>query len=136
MADLVLDPTLVVPGAGATFRVGVAGQNLTAGLPCQLEANSQLWKLTINATLALSRVHGIASHAALLGQPITLQTGGLLHLGTAVLTVGELYVLSGNGGMIAPVGDLGPGAFVTLLGIAETTSVLRLHLWATEVQRG
>lgn len=135
MADLVLTHALVVPGAGATFLAGIAGQALTAGLVCQIEAGSTRVTLTLSGTLELARVHGIASHAASPGQPLRLQTGGQLSLGAALLTVGEVYVLSRNGGMIAPVGDLLPGAFVTLLGIAYTTSVLGLSLWSTGIQR-
>jgi len=43
-----------------------------------------------------------------------------------VMTVGEVYVVSATAGGIAPVGDLTTGNYVTVLGVATTTSNLQL----------
>jgi len=45
---------------------------------------------------------------------------------SAVMTVGEVYVVSATAGGIAPVGDLVTGNYVTVLGVATTTSNLQL----------
>ena len=44
------------------------------------------------------------------------------------MTAGAVYVVSANAGGIAPVADLGSGDYVTLLGIATSTTNLKLSI--------
>ena len=53
----------------------------------------------------------------------------------AALTVGMLYVLSLNLGMIAQVTDVVTGWYVTPLGVATTAAALSLNIFASGVQR-
>ena len=61
-----------------------------------------------------------------------IATGGTIDLG-ATLTVGERYYLS-TGGNIMPSGDLTTGDYVSLLGIATSTSLLQLSFINAGVQ--
>ena len=62
-------------------------------------------------------------------QPVKVWKSGSINLGGAVLTVGQTYVVSASGGLtpngkIAPITDLGTSNYVTILGVANTTSNL------------
>jgi predicted lysophospholipase L1 biosynthesis ABC-type transport system permease subunit len=86
-----------------------------------------------NSGTAAARVPiGIAAHASLAGQPLTVQYDGLITLG-AVLTAGVAYYLSGTAGGICPVADLTTGNYPTIIGIATTTSVLDIKIHASGV---
>jgi hypothetical protein len=135
--DLVIVPTAVVPGDGAQYANGIAGVAITAGDVCCLDTTSQRFILASSLTVATSRVRGIAAHGASVGQPLRIQNGGVLNVGGALLVVGELYCLSGlTPGKIGPYSDITAGDFVTLLGIGQTTSLLLLRLWLTELAKG
>ena len=136
MPDLVLDPTTVVPGDGSQLTNGIAGVAIVAGDVCALDPATQRFILATTANIAGARVRGVAVCSASIGQPMRVQTGGILNVGAALLTIGELYALSGlTAGKIGPVADLGAGDFVTVLGIAQTTSLLQMRLWVTELAK-
>jgi len=56
-------------------------------------------------------------------QDFTYQAGGNINLG-ATLAIGKVYVLS-TAGAICPVDDIAGSEFVTVLGIATTTALLK-----------
>lgn len=136
MADLVLVPAQVLPGAGASFTYGTAGVAVTAGQVCYVDTAAKQMKLAdANDTTLTATVKGIAMHAASPGQPLALQSGGELTLGAgAAMVVGELYVLSANPGMLAPVADLAAGHYTVLLGVATSATSLRLQVLNSGVQ--
>jgi len=137
MADVVLVPSAVVPGDGAQFQNGIAGVALFAGNVVALDATTQRFILATSATVAGSRVRGIAACSAAPGQPVRVQTGGMLNVGGALLTVAELYALSGLApGKIDPLSDVTTGDFVTVLGGGQTPSLLQLRLWTSEIAKG
>ena len=136
MPDLVLVPTAVVPGDNAQYSNGIAGVTIAAGDVCYLDGATQKYFLADSSDAAKSRVRGIAGHSASVGQPVRMQTGGVLNLGSALLTVAEMYVLSPtNPGKIAPISDMASGDFLTIVGLGQTTSLLQLRLWVTELAR-
>lgn len=137
MPDLVLVPAEILPGPGATYTYGTAGVAITAGQVCYLDAASKRLNLAdANNTVGSATVKGIAMHGATTGQPLTLQHGGEIVLGAgAAMTVGGLYVLSANPGMVAPSGDLAAGHWTTLLGVAVSATNLRLQVLNSGVQR-
>jgi len=138
MPDLVLVPAEVLPGAGAAYTNGVAGAAVTAGQVCYLDAATKSFKLAdASDTAATATVRGIALHGATAGQPLTLQSGGDITLGTgAAMTVGGLYVLSGTPGGIAPVAELIAAMHTTVLGVALTATSLRLQVLNSGVVHG
>ncbi len=129
MADLTIVAASVIPGAGAQYQSGISGATIVAGTVVYLDAATNTFKLCdANLSLAAATVVGIALHASLAGQPLKVQTAGVIAMGV-VFTVGKVYVLSATtGGIIADVGDLAPGWYTALLGIALTTSTLSLSI--------
>lgn len=136
MPDIVIVPTAVVPGDGAQITNGIAGVALVAGDVVALDTTTQRFVLASSASAVLARVRGIASCSASIAQPVRVQTGGILNVGSALLAVGEVYALSGAvPGKLAPASELAAGDFVSILGIASTTALLQIRLWVTEIAK-
>lgn len=129
MTDLVITVASVIPGANAIKETGVAGATITAGQTVYKEAATNQFKLadSNSATVEVRTPYGIALHASLAGQPLTVQTSGDLALG-ATLTVGAGYYQSETPGGVQPVADLATGELVTLLGFATTAANLNVRI--------
>lgn len=129
MADIVVTASAVVKGSEASVSRGVAGETITAGQPLYIDSTdgNRLKKADANASDATAAAVGIALHGADDEQPIEYIVGGNLTF-NAVLTVGKAYVVSANAGGIAPIADLATGWRTTLLGIATSTTNLKMGL--------
>lgn len=134
MANLTITPANVVPVAGAQIINGTAGATVTAGQLVRLNTATQRWVLSdVNAaTEAERQVEGIALNGASNGQPLGVQTGGSITLG-ATLVVGEIYVGSDTPGGIMPEADLSSGEYVAILGVAISTTVLKMGILNSNV---
>lgn len=125
MADLSITVASVVAGASATQRNGIAAVTVTAGQVVYLDSATNTLKLADNdsATAAARSPYGIALHGALAGQPLAVLTQGAITIG-ATLIAGAVYILSSTAGGIAPSADFGSGDYNTIIGIANSTTVL------------
>jgi len=124
MADLSITAANVAQGTGAILRQGTAGATITAGQPLYIDTgdSNKLKAADADSTALTSTVAGIALHAASDGQPIKYIESGALFVPGATLTQGEVYVLSGTAGGIAPIGDLGSGDYPVVLFCANDTA--------------
>jgi hypothetical protein len=128
MANLSITAANVVPVDGYGFVDTVAGATITRGTPCYESAtNGQSLICDANDTALKATVKGIALQDAAAGQPLRLMVSGNLGLG-AILTVGTVYCLSATAGAICPYADLTTNDYVTILGVATTTSNLQVRL--------
>ena len=129
MVDLVITPANVVKGANATTRDGIAGATITAGQVVYRDSADGKYKLadSNSATAAVRSPDGIALNGASDNQPIEVLTEGDITIG-ATLTAGVAYYLSDTPGGIAPVADVGSGEYSTIIGIAESASVLNVQI--------
>lgn len=129
MADVVFTAANVL-WSGAKDR-GVAGATITQGMPLYRDATDGNKLKPADADVQASAdVVGFALSAGSNGQEIVYGYGdGDLTLGGG-LTAGTEYFLSTNGGGIAPRADLAVGDFLTRLGQAISTSVLRCRVHA------
>jgi hypothetical protein len=134
MADLTITAANVVSQAGSTAARGTAGATITAGQMVALDPADGRYKLADNnsATAALRTPGGIAMNGAANGQPLAVHTGGPITIG-ATLTAGVVYYLSDTPGGICPVADLASGEYPTAVGIATSTSVLKVEINASGV---
>jgi hypothetical protein len=127
MSDLVITAANVQAGsATAVTENGTAGEAIIAGQAVYYDAATRTYGLAKSngASATIRTAWGIALNSAASGQPLRVLKAGSLTLG-AVLTAGQLYVLSGAAaGGIAPVGDLATGWYTATLGIAQTSSSL------------
>ena len=125
--DISVTPGSVVVGTGATTMDVTAGETITAGQVCYLDAtDSNKAKLAITTNAATAYARGIALHGASSGQPLRLLVSGNFNPGgTAV--VGKVYIVSDAAGGIAPVTDTGTGEYVTVIGIGTTASNIKVN---------
>lgn len=130
MADIVITPSAVVPGANANvLHVHNAGVEITAGKVVYLD-DSNLWQL-LDADLAIgtetTRTIGIALNHAYANQPLAVDVldDDLTVGGT--LAVGNSYFGSTNPGGLCPFADLAAGDYPVNLGIAKSTTKLNLR---------
>jgi hypothetical protein len=130
MADLTITAANVIAGSGADVTRGIAGATVTAGQAVYLDtASTGKWLLAdSDAASAITRgsaSFGVALNGASNGQPLAVQTGGDITIG-ATMTAGVAYYLSDAPGAICPFADLATGDYVTLIGIAKSTTVLAI----------
>ena len=128
MADLTITVADVKKTDSTSIAEGIAGATITAGQPVYKDSTaSNKLKPADADVLAAAAAVGIALHGASADQPLKYATSGNLTL-SAVMTAGAVYVVSTTAGGIAPVADLGSGDYVTLLGIATSTTNLKLSI--------
>ena len=134
MADVSVTAASVVKTDDTAVREGIAGGTVTAGQTLYKDAtDSSKLKPAVATGLATAAVVGIALHGAAADQPVQYATRGNLTF-NAAFTVGTTYVLSAaSAGGIAPVTDLTSGNYPTTLGIATTTSNLKLGINASGI---
>lgn len=128
MADLSITAANCVPVAGSLIEYGTAGATITAGKVIYLESSTNTWKLA-DANAATEEVRwakALALTGSSSGQPVAYMRSGDVTLG-ATLTAGTQYYLSDTAGGICPVADIGAGEYVCTVGVATSTTVLRLN---------
>lgn len=127
MADLVITAASVLPGAGAVTQQGNSGDTITAGQAVYKDSSGNWVRADADSATAAARdAKGIALNGASSGQPITVQTAGEITL-NAVLTAGTTYYLSGlAAGGICPLLDVGAGEYFDIIGIAKSTTNMKL----------
>lgn len=125
-----------VIGTG-TRKSGTSGGTVTAGMPLYRDtADENKLKAARANALTTAACIGVALNSASAGQPLSYQETGGINLG-ATLAVGETYCVSdATAGQIVPVADLGTGDYVTILGVATTTSNLALGIITSGVAKG
>lgn len=134
MADLTITAASVVKGTNAQIQTGYAGETIAAGKAVYFDTVTQRWKLadSNSATALVRHATGIALNGASDGQPVDVQIGGDITIG-ATLVANTSYFLSDTPGGICPLADVGAGEYTELIGVAISTTVLRLILVSTGV---
>jgi hypothetical protein len=128
MADITITAANVLAQAGAQLQSGFALATVTAGQVVYRDAATQQFGLADNNGAAATRVPvGIALNGAAAGQPLTILTFGSIAIG-GTMTAGVAYYLGDAPGGICPVADLTSGETATLIGIATSTSILRVDI--------
>ena len=87
---------------------------------------------SVDDTAAAAACVGSAINDAAASQSVTYLKSGNLDI-NAVATKGTVYVVSAAAGKIAPVADLVSTNFVTILGVASSTTRINIKLNATGV---
>lgn len=135
MADISITAANCVPVAGSLIGYGTSGATITAGQAIYLEASSNTWKLADNnsATAEARAATALALTGSSSGQPIAYITAGNSVTLGGTMTAGVAYYLSDTPGGICPVADLSSGEYPQVIGIATSTTVLRLSFTASGV---
>jgi hypothetical protein len=125
MADVSITAGNVLAGAGSTTR-GTAGATLTAGQTVYLDASVARYKAANALTASSAVVAGITLNGGSNGQPMEIIQSGILTAG-GTLAVGKTYILSSNSGGICPVDDESTNHYISVLGVATSSSLLKMN---------
>lgn len=133
MTDIVITSTAVLAGTNAATETRTAAAAIAAGEVVYLDAAGKYNLADTDSATAIARKpRGIALNSGAAGQPVTIARSGDVTLG-AVLSKAVAYYLSGTPGKIAPVADVAAGDYVSIVGMAISTSVLRVDIQAPDV---
>jgi len=134
MAALSVTTTSIIkPSAGQSETV-TAGEAITIGQAVYRDSSDGLYKLTDADVESAAVIRGIAlTQAAASGQPLVICTAGDLPMKSSGITVGAAYYVHTTPGAIGPIGDLGSGDYVSLVGISISATSLRLNFLVTGV---
>lgn len=133
MADLSITAANVVAGSNATIERGIAGETITAGKAVYKVPGGKYMLADGDSATAAARVPlGIALNGASLNQPLAVQKSGDVTIG-ATLTAGTAYYLGDDPGGICPLADVATGDDVVLMGLAKSTTVLKLDIQVSGV---
>lgn len=118
----------VTPQPNAQKKTGKAGATITQGQAIYRDPADGLIKLADSngASADIRAAIGIALHGAVSGQPLTYQYGGDINIGG--LIQGLVYCLSETPGGIQPAADLASGEYTTVLGVAISTSRMKMGI--------
>lgn len=140
MSDITFTAANVVVTNSATVKAtGTSGAAVTVGQSVYIDpADGKIKpaKADSASTTPPPNIVGVALDSAPgANQPITYATSGDVTFGSG-LAQGQVYAVSAaNAGGIAPYSDLVSTNFVAFLGVALSTSVLRLGLIPASVQK-
>lgn len=142
MADISITAANVAIGSQNTpTKVVQFGEAVTQGQAVyQSTTDSKYYKSDANDTASKAIAAGIAltpvatNGYGLIAVPVSSPGRSLVNLG-ATLTVGQVYVVSVTPGGIAPYADLTTGHYVTILGVAQTTSLLDFQVIVSNTQK-
>lgn len=127
MTDLSITATAVLAGSDSVQERGTAGEAIDAGEVVYKDATTGEYMLAdADAASAAGRTPiGIALNSAGDGQPLTIHKLGDLTI-NAAMTAGVTYYLSDEPGKICPLADLATGDYYCIVGIAKSTTVLKV----------
>jgi len=126
MADLIITAGNVLIYDGAEIGHGRAGEAVTAGEAVYQHTDGKLW-LADCATAAKANAKGVALNDAATNQPVAYIKKGGLNPGAAV-TVGAVYGVTDTGGGIGLISERAAEDYMTILGVASTTSRIDVQL--------
>lgn len=131
MADLSITATAIIPVDGHVAVSKPAASAITQG-QAVFENSSGQWQIAdADAAATCIMPLGIAlTEATAATQPILAIVSGDLGMG-AILTVNTIYTVAETAGAIQPVADLLSGDYLGVLGVATTTSNLRMLTYAS-----
>ena len=124
MADLSITAASVIPSANARRISRVAASTITAGQVVYQLAAGTVALADANGASPLFNVFGIAENGGGAGQRISIVTEDPAFALGATVAVGDVVILSATAGGIAPVADATTGHYVTVLGVAISTSAI------------
>ncbi len=133
MGNLAITVTELIQGSQADITTGTSGAAITEGQVLYIDTtdSNRLRLADADASAATAVVAGISvSSCAAAAQSVSYQHGGTITIGSsASVSRGEIYVLSGDAGGIAPEADLAGTDSVSILGVGNASDqiVINIH---------
>ena len=135
MATITLTAANVRVGASGTATVGVAGETITVGDFLYLKAgDGKYWK-AVNTSQAEADVTSVALTNAVLDGNVAflniVDKVTYLDHSTAAWVQGDTYVIGDTAGTLMDAADIGASDYVTVAGVAASTTSLLLFKGTT-----
>lgn len=111
----------------------VFGATVTEMMPLYLAADGN-YELGNCGAAATSQIAGVSLSAGGDGDSGLMAKTGAVVVSGATLTAGETYFLSDTNGKITPASNLSSGDYLTMIGIALTTSLMLIYIVNTGEQ--
>lgn len=129
MANLTITAANLVADYQAVIKTGTAGEALSAGDAIYADSSDsdELKMCQFDNTAAEAAAVGIVLADVIDGATVTYIVSGELAFGS-ILTAAVVYGLSATFGKIAPVTDLASTEYMTVLGVAKSTSTLQVRI--------
>lgn len=127
MTDITVVAANVKPAASTITKKGIAGEAITAGDSVFVAADGGIELCENDQTVIEAACRGVALNDAAVDQPIEYAISGDVNMG-AIMTIGSVLIVGAAAGGIAPEVDAVSGEFVTVIGVATTTSNLKLGI--------
>jgi len=124
MADLGITSAVFLDGPAPLLHN--AGAVIAATDVVYFDTTTATAKVADADVLASSIMSGIALTSSAIGNPVSVAGPGTRITVNAVLTKGVTYFVSTGAGKLCPFADLASGDYISLAGIAESTTVLRI----------
>jgi len=138
VADYTVTAANVKKQAGSTTTDNnSAGETITAGQSVRLDGTTNKWmKLDATAIEAATETIGIATHGALLDQPLVVITAGDIDMGS-IGTIGvPVTAGTGSSGGLAPHTDLATNDYTIIMGYWKDADTLTVDIIQTGVLHG
>lgn len=132
MVDVTVTAASVAPTSTTKRQTKNAAVAITAGQAVYVNASDLVALADADASALTAAATGIALNSCAAGQPCSYATIGDVTF-NAGLTKGAVYVVSGTAGGIAPVADLAVLDYVTILGVASSTTNLQVDIYVSGV---
>ena len=126
--SVTIGDVIVVTSASANGN-GTAFEAIDAGEMVRFSSSDNLIHLADATTTDDATITdgGMALCTAAAGQPVTYaKTGSVITIASGTLVTGTAYYLSGTAGKLEEFSDLSSGEFITLCGLAISTSNIKL----------
>lgn len=130
MADLSVTAASVQPTSSTKRQTKIAGAAITAGQAVYVDSSNLVQLADADSSATTAAAVGISMNDAASGQPVSYAYEGTLDMGS-IITAGEIYVVSGTAGGIAPKADLASGDYVTILATGSDTDTVTIDINAS-----
>jgi|688.fasta_scaffold05336_14 hypothetical protein len=133
-ADVGVDSQVASATYISVVQVGEAVSHGQVGY--QDGTNKKYYKADSNGAAATNAAASVffLSAASADGYALVAKTGAKVKAGV-VFTKGQLYCVGSTAGAVVPFSDLTTGDYVTIVGVADSTSTIPLNFLATGVQK-
>ena len=106
----------------------IYGVTVVEGDVLYLNSTSNKYELALATVMESAKVAGIALTPGALDEKGVIATAGDMECGGPTVE-GEIYVCSGTAGKIAPVGDLAPADYTSIIGYGKSgTNVIQINI--------
>lgn len=135
MVDVTIPAGAVAPSNIKDTITVIANATIAAGKSVYRDAtNGRKAALADASVEASAEAIGIAVNDAESGEPVTIAlSGNSITVAGAAFTKGLSYWVSATAGGIAPEADLLAAEYKTLLGVASSTTVLKLNVYISGI---